>query len=150
MTMASIPEVIAVATPQIGREEGCRLTAYRDSRGIWTIGWGRADAGVTEGMTCTQAQADGWRDNKILQTADQLEFHLPWWRTIGAARAAVLLEMAYQMGAGGLLAFDHALAAMQAGQWSAAAADMLNSDWAEQTPARAKREADQMRTGVAV
>lgn len=37
--------------------EKCRLTAYRDSGGVLTIGWGSTHH-VTEGMTCTQAQAD--------------------------------------------------------------------------------------------
>lgn len=39
--------------------EKCSLTAYQDLGGVWTIGWGHT-AGVTEGMTCTQAQADQW------------------------------------------------------------------------------------------
>lgn len=39
--------------------EGCRLVAYRDVRGIWTIGWGHTE-GVHEGQTCTQSQADAW------------------------------------------------------------------------------------------
>ena len=39
--------------------EGCRLEAYRDVAGIWTIGWGRT-TDVHEGDTCTQAQADEW------------------------------------------------------------------------------------------
>lgn len=37
--------------------EGCRLLAYRDIVGIWTIGYGFTD-GVYEGMTITQAQAE--------------------------------------------------------------------------------------------
>ncbi len=37
--------------------EGCRLTAYKDVAGIWTIGWGHT-GGVSEGMTWTQDQAD--------------------------------------------------------------------------------------------
>lgn len=41
------------------RFEGCRLTAYRDSRGIWTIGYGHT-SGVYPGMTCTQEQAEAW------------------------------------------------------------------------------------------
>ena len=37
--------------------ESCRLTAYRDSVGVLTIGWG--DTGdVSEGQTITQAEAD--------------------------------------------------------------------------------------------
>lgn len=39
--------------------EQCRLTAYPDSRGRPTIGWGHT-AGVKLGMTCTQAEADQW------------------------------------------------------------------------------------------
>lgn len=39
--------------------ESCRLVAYQDSAGIWTIGWGHTQ-GVEEGMTCSQAQADQW------------------------------------------------------------------------------------------
>ncbi len=39
--------------------EGCELTAYQDSGGVLTIGYGHAE-GVTQGMTCTQAQAEAW------------------------------------------------------------------------------------------
>ncbi len=41
------------------RFEGCRLTAYQDSRGIWTIGYGHT-SGVHPLMTCTQRQAEMW------------------------------------------------------------------------------------------
>jgi lysozyme len=37
--------------------EGCRLDAYPDDAGVWTIGYGHTD-GVVEGMTISQAQAD--------------------------------------------------------------------------------------------
>lgn len=43
----------------IKKWEGCRLTSYQDSVGIWTIGYGHT-SGVTEGMTITQAQADAY------------------------------------------------------------------------------------------
>jgi lysozyme len=42
------------------RFEQCRLTAYWDALGkVWTIGFGHT-RGVTQGLTCTQAQADQW------------------------------------------------------------------------------------------
>ncbi|MDA8327509.1 MAG: lysozyme [Betaproteobacteria bacterium] len=41
------------------RFEGCRLTAYPDTGGVWTIGYGHT-YGVHEGMTCTQDQAQAW------------------------------------------------------------------------------------------
>ena len=43
--------------PLIKEFEGCKLTAYRDSVGILTIGYGETK-GIHSGMTWTQAQAD--------------------------------------------------------------------------------------------
>jgi lysozyme len=42
----------------IKRNEGCRLTAYRDVVNVLTIGWGHTGPDVYEGMTITQEQAD--------------------------------------------------------------------------------------------
>lgn len=39
--------------------EGCRLTAYQDGNGIWTLGWGET-GGIKEGDNCTQEEADAW------------------------------------------------------------------------------------------
>lgn len=39
--------------------EACKLEAYQDGGGVWTIGWGHT-GGVSEGDTCTQEQADAW------------------------------------------------------------------------------------------
>jgi GH24 family phage-related lysozyme (muramidase) len=39
--------------------EGCRLDAYQDTAGIWTVGYGHT-AGVVEGMTISQSEADAF------------------------------------------------------------------------------------------
>src|SRR6185437_16618637 len=39
--------------------EGLRTTAYQDSVGVWTIGYGHTN-GVHPGMVCDQDQADQW------------------------------------------------------------------------------------------
>jgi lysozyme len=44
--------------------EGCRLEAYQDQAGIWTIGYGHT-AGVKEGDTCTQEQAERWLEDDL-------------------------------------------------------------------------------------
>lgn len=48
--------------------EGCRLTAYQDGAGVWTIGYGHTGPDVHAGLTWTQAGANaaldvdlGWR-----------------------------------------------------------------------------------------
>jgi lysozyme len=53
--MQANPQALAL----IKEFEGCRLKAYPDSIGVWTIGYGHT-RGVKEGDTCTQEQADAW------------------------------------------------------------------------------------------
>jgi lysozyme len=55
--------------------------------------------------------------------------------------------MAFQMGTDGLLGFKNTLALIRDGKYTEAADAMLASKWATQTPARAKRLSDQMRSG---
>jgi lysozyme len=45
--------------------EKLRLVAYRDGKGVWTLGWGTTSAAIAglkivEGMTCTPEQAENW------------------------------------------------------------------------------------------
>lgn len=42
---------------QIKKFEACKLTAYQDSAGVWTIGYGHTQ-GVKRGDRCTQYQAE--------------------------------------------------------------------------------------------
>ncbi len=51
------------------RFEGCRLNAYPDTGGVWTIGYGHTH-GVHEGMTCTPEQAQIWLEQDIQAAAD--------------------------------------------------------------------------------
>jgi len=60
----------------------------------------------------------------------------------------VLYSMAYQLGVDGLAAFNETLKMVAAGDFSGAANGMLNSLWARQTPGRARRHAEVMRTGT--
>lgn len=48
----------------IKKWEGVRLTAYQDSGGVWTIGYGHTQ-GVYQGMTITQAQAENYLKQDI-------------------------------------------------------------------------------------
>lgn len=64
------------------------------------------------------------------------------------ARTAVLVSMAYQMGVAGLAQFKNTLYLVETKQFEEAAKAMLDSKWARQTPNRARRHAEQMRSGL--
>ena len=56
----------------IKKWEGCRLTAYEDSVGVWTIGWGttNSDFAIThttirEGLKISQKTADEWLERSV-------------------------------------------------------------------------------------
>ena len=48
----------------IKRYEGCRLKAYKDSVGVWTIGWGNTSH-AKAGMSITQQQAETFLKDDI-------------------------------------------------------------------------------------
>lgn len=50
----------------IKQSESCRLRAYLDTGGVWTIGWGHT-LGLKSGDTCTQEQADSWLIDDCIQ-----------------------------------------------------------------------------------
>jgi lysozyme len=55
--------------------ESCRLNAYQDIAGIWTIGWGHTGKDVYAGMRWTQAQADDALLHDINAARALLEMH---------------------------------------------------------------------------
>ena len=55
--------------------------------------------------------------------------------------------MSFQMGVNGLKAFKNTLSSVANGLYEKAAAQMLDSLWATQTPERAKRLSEQMSKG---
>jgi len=128
-------------------DEGLRLHAYQDSVGVWTIGWGHTGPEVLPGLTWTSDEAHDGLVADIARTQNQLDARLPWWRTLNDVRQDVIVELAFNLGVGGLLTFHNTLAAVQAGNWQLAASDMLLSKWAKQVGERAMRLANLMEFG---
>lgn len=73
---------------------------------------------------------------------------LPFWNRLDLERQYALLDMCFQLGFKGLCGFKKMLEAMRWGKWDKAAAECLNSDYARQTPARAKRIAKLIKEGI--
>jgi lysozyme len=127
----------------VAREEGFRATPYRCPAGFLSVGYGvNLDAGLS------REEAELLLRHRLEVVGAALSLYLPWWGRLDEVRRGVLTAMAYQMGVGGLLKFKGTLAAVARGDWEAAARGMLASLWARQTPARAKRTAEAMRTGA--
>jgi lysozyme len=79
--------------------EGCRLAAYQDQRGIWTIGYGRI-LGVTEGMICTQEQADVWLAEDLLMTETAIEHLLPTFLALTQGEYDSIVSLCFNIGQG--------------------------------------------------
>jgi lysozyme len=128
---------------QLIRDEGLRLKPYKDTVGKLTIGVGRnLDA---EGISEEEARI--LLRNDIVKAGLAVAKALPWVQYLDDIRFAVLLNMSFNMGIGGLLEFKKTLAHVRAKQYAEAAKDMLQSHWAQQVGVRAQRLARQMETG---
>ncbi len=128
------------------RHEGVRLKAYRDTVGVWTIGYGHTK-GVYEGMTCTQEQAEAWLAEEMEESfliARKVFSNYP---DLDPVRKSVLVNMSFNLGETRLSKFFATIRAVRDEDWSRAALQMLDSKWATQVGQRAKELAKRMSTG---
>lgn len=107
----------------IEKFEGLRLTAYRDTGGIWTIGYGHTN-GVTPGMSINQPQADQFLKEDLASAAACVNLHCDAQLTQNQFDA--LVSFAFNIGNGAfasstllrlLNADDYTGAAGQFGRW---------------------------------
>lgn len=126
----------------IKQNEGLRLKPYYCTGDKLTIGYGRNldDKGIT------LQEAEQMLDLDILECETDLK-RFPFWDSLNDTRQAVLLDMRFQLGSKGIRGFKRMLAAIEAEYYDTAAAELLDSRYAKQTPNRANRNAQMMRTG---
>jgi len=128
---------------QLTRDEGMRARMYLDSEGVPTIGIGHnlRDRPISERAIQIIFEDD------LADTEADVRMRIPVFATLSEARRGVLLNMAFNLGIGGLLEFRKMLEALRIQDWDRAATEMLDSKWASQVGARATRLAEQMITG---
>ncbi len=131
---------------QIKRQEGLRLTAYVDTLGNRSIGYGHTPA--FPGQTITEAEADSWLMQDLNSAQTDLLTALPWCSSLAVPRYCVLWNMTFNMGISHLLEFHLMLAAVREANYPEAAKQMMNSLWASQVKERATELAEQMETGA--
>lgn len=126
---------------QLEVHEGLRLKPYKDTVGKWTIGIGRnlEDKGIT------QDEARMMLNNDIDEFVRKLKSNIPVYNRLSDCRQNVLVNMAFNMGVGGLKTFKNMLYALDKGHFNQASTEMLNSKWAVQVGNRALELAEQMR-----
>lgn len=125
------------------RDEGIRRYPYFDTVGKVTVGVGRNLSDV--GLSADEIQY--LLTNDIKNATERLEENFPWTASLDDVRRGVLLNMAFNMGIGGLAGFKQTLAKIQSGDFQGAAQEMLQSRWAQEVGSRAQRLAVQLESG---
>jgi lysozyme len=103
--------------------EGCKLTAYQDTRGIWTIGWGHTGDEVVEGVVWTQAMADSQFQIDLALKAEK-PVNAALQQAVDANQFAALCSLCYNIGAGAFRA-SHLLYAINDNDFSAVPAEFM-------------------------
>ncbi len=128
---------------QLKKHEGYRSKAYKDSVGVWTIGYGRN----LQTMSISKAQAENW----LIQDAQQAEIDLlrnfNIVQSLSENRQQVLINMTYNLGINGLSEFKKMWSAIEDGDFKTACKEMKNSSWYWQVGSRAVELIERMRVG---
>lgn len=129
------------------QHEGCVLKPYRDTEGKWTVGIGHRCSASQRPITRNEAE-DLFRDDWKLAMRQAQDLELQHLVGLDETRRCVVAEMCFQLGKGGTVKFRKMWAALRVGDYIRAAAEMLDSKWHGQTPARCERLADVMLRGI--
>lgn len=132
---------------QLRRDEDEVLHAYQDKYGYWTIGVGRL-IDARKGGSISKEESSILLAHDISERELAVVKNLPWVMNLDPIRRAVLTNVAFNVGTGGLMQFHRALTALRAGQFADAATELLNSKAAKvDAPERYKRLAQQIISG---
>ena len=133
----------------VKQHEGYRNKVYLDSLGKRTVGVGHL---------CVE---DHWEDHKeysekylmkvlkddLKNAIEGAERLLKGCRILDSLAREIVIEMVFQLGETGVSKFKNMLKALEEGpDYKTAATEMLDSRWAKQTPNRAKKMSDHMRS----
>lgn len=139
--------------------EGRMEESYRDTKGIYTIGYGTNinNWGIPERFMATMAITDDcmecWTRMHLEDARASLARQYPWAIALAPARVDALVEMLYNLGHSGLKKFPKMMHLLFTGMWYAAEYEALHSSsggrshWYQDVGERAERLAYQLRTG---
>lgn len=140
---------------ELVRDEGWRSKPYKCTAGHWTIGVGHK---MHPGELVGVIRNIEWSSTQIFEALEQdiqiairgceMIFGRGKFERMTDVRQRALANMVFQMGTHGVMGFKRMVAAIFKDDWLQASIEALDSKWAAQTPIRARRVAEMLRTGV--
>lgn len=127
---------------KIEAEEGRKHQVYTCSAGKLTVGVGFN----IEDVPIPDEVIDYWLIFNLNKLRREL-IEFKWFNDSPPFAKLVLVDMAYQMGVAGLLKFEDMIKAITNKDYEKASSELLDSKYARQTPERANRNAEILRSG---
>ena len=128
---------------QLRLHEGVEKFPYRCTAGYLTIGVGRN----IEERGLLDDEIDFILDNDIEVVMNEVSVTFDWFFDLSEVRQRVVADMIFNIGMPRFKQFKKMIAALEEGDWSEAANQMMDSKWAKQVGKRAERLRDMMETG---
>jgi lysozyme len=132
----------------IKKHEGERLKPYKCTAGKWTIGVGfnfddnklpeDINKYMTEHGEITQEMSDRLLTISVGWAARDCQALFPEFDNFSPRRQTALIDWMFQLGYYKASRFVNSVHLINTGRWEDAAANMMKSKWAQQTPNRAK------------
>ena len=128
------------------RHEGTETHAYECSEGKITVGVGR-NIDQQGGMGLSDDEIDYLLQNDIERVIKELSSEYPWFNSLDDVRKDAIVDISFNLGQTRLRLFKRALAAMEAGDYTEASTEFLDSRWAKQVGGRALELTDMIASG---
>lgn len=125
---------------EIKKEEGFSGMVYKDHLGFDTVGYGTK-------LPLTEYESELILKHRLMLMIKELS--LAKSETLNKLpndKLDVIYNMMYQLGVPNLLKFKRMWSALERFEYNNASKEMLDSFWAKQTPQRAKRLSDRMKS----
>ena len=132
----------ALLIRQLKEAEGFRAFAYKDIKGIITVGYGRN----LESNGLSKTEAEYLLQNDIAECIQDLQTIFSGFHEMPTLAQHVLVEMRFNLGPRGFRSFRHFIAALQREDWRSAELELLDSKAARLLPERYQRMGKALRS----
>ena len=123
-----------------------RHVAYKCPEGYWTVGIGR-NVDPENGIGLSDEEVDFLLENDIARVIKELATEYSWFNGLDDVRKDAMIDISFNLGATRLRGFRRALTAMEAGNYTEASTEFLDSRWAKQVGGRALELTDMIASG---